>query len=212
MAQSWGMLISSSVYFGASFWTLLKKIVFVLSFSLLFFIWLIAVSAFYCVNLAEWIQGVSDSTFMWADGKTRQFQITILAHLQFFDVHSLWVWCSWSPHLSCIIKYWWKAVIINGLKYWVNYMVGLPAVEWFALCHAGQLQKYSVIWPRCEEFPNKFVQILSIPVLSLCVVLCLITRKGMPPFQSPLHCVTAPHLDILPWFTAFLFYQFSQRP
>lgn len=91
--------------------------------------------------------------------------------LQFFDVHSLWVQCAWSPHLSCLMKYWWKAVIINGLKYWVNYMVGLPAVEWFTPCHAGQLQKHSVIWPRCEEFPNEFVQILSIPVLSLCVVL-----------------------------------------
>lgn len=34
-------------------------------------------------------------------------------------------------------------------------MVGLPAVEWFALCHVvGQLQKYSVILLRCEEFPN----------------------------------------------------------
>lgn len=80
MAQSWGMLISSSLYFEASFWTLLKKIVFVLIFSLLFFIWLIAVSAFYCINLAEWIQGVSDSTFIWANEKTRQFQIVILAH------------------------------------------------------------------------------------------------------------------------------------
>lgn len=51
--------------------------------------------------------------------------------LQFFDVHSLWVSCNWNPHLSCVIKYWWKTLIINGLKYWVNYMVGLPAVEWF---------------------------------------------------------------------------------
>lgn len=50
-------------------------------------------------------------------------------------------------------------------------MVGLPAVEWFALCHADQLQRYSVIWVRCEEFPNEFVQILLIPVLSLRVVL-----------------------------------------
>lgn len=134
VAQSWGMLISPPLYFGVSFWTLLRRIVFVLSFSLLFFIWLNCVSAFYCINLAKWIQGVSDSTFVWADGKTRQFQIVILAH------YSSLMYTAFefnAPEVCCIIKYWWKVVKIDGLKYWVNYMVGVPVVEWFALCHAG---------------------------------------------------------------------------
>lgn len=64
-------------------------------------------------------------------------------------------------------------------------MAGLPAGEWFALCHTGQLQKCSVVWPRCEEFPNGFVQLLSIPVLSLCCALFDDQKGDAPISVSP---------------------------
>lgn len=144
------------------FWVIIlkvaEKMAFVLSFSVPFLIWLwfLFLPVMLTVSiLAKWIQGVSDPTFMCAAGKTGKFQIIILAHFSPL-MYRAFEFCAPEVYVKAVLQnILVKSCNVNDLKYWVNYMVGLPAVEWFALCHVvGQLQKYSVVLLSCEEFPN----------------------------------------------------------